>query len=733
MPDVFYGTPNKLPERRCGNQGSIRISDCRSISKFWKLPKSWRVGLAPGIRLDYNTGMTRILRLQWIVLSVWLAWLAMGALIPVTYFLHVLHPQGFLFVSFLVIQIIGSAAVAAVGAAQFARWRTPLRTVAWILLGIAPLLFDITVLSFAFRVSEMRAVEPRLLSVGRIASVAAAAMADVEARFRYQNRFAGRHVVMWCDRIDEARADVEAMDRHIDRMEAVLNRECTSKVHWIRGPLLDQEPCYFHGICIGSLPGAVLENGIELPREDLHEAAHFVIEHLCSSIPEPPSILVEGWAEAQSGHEPGAMAGLAWRRKQDHCAFSLEELVSPKWYSRSQLPVYEQGGPLVDFILRAYGGQRFFELYSTCRMETFADDCRRVLGVSLDELDQAYWDDIKRQVTSPDFKKGRDPLWTAKLDEGVDRAAWDEIVVQHAKSLERARDALRHSRFIVRSERVNQASAGTPEKDLEFVEFAGNGPSARLSVQWRPERDPGAIVVVAAPQMTFWLTKHENVDRWEAARFWGAGNPRSDMALGIEWISRRADIAAKCYICRESGIQLAGRDWLVTGLQSLEIDGDKMWQIDFQVSRDWDGKSRPRDGWLVLAPKQNWAIKSFETHYSGAQGGARVFRGWFEYDSANDGIPVPREFFRESLDSSGQVVWERTSTITNLKFSSVPETEFAPQAFGLKPEQLTDPTPPPCFMRVAAGGAALSLLGGPLLLCFSLRRTRKQERSERRL
>lgn len=54
--------------------------------------------------------------------------------------------------------------------------------------------------------------------------------------------------------------------------------------------------------------------------------------------------------------------------------------MSDQWYDRVLPPVYEQGGPLVDYILRTWGGERLFELYSTCRRETFAEDCRRILA-----------------------------------------------------------------------------------------------------------------------------------------------------------------------------------------------------------------------------------------------------------------------------------------------------------------------------------------------------------------
>src|SRR5262249_8598389 len=127
---------------------------------------------------------------------------------------------------------------------------------------------------------------------------------------------------------------------------------------------------------------------------DRHEVAHGVIASLCPLSSAPPAVPVEGWAEANMGEDPVEQSrGLKeqWERGD---GFTLRQLTGARWYHRHQNPVYACGAPLVDFLLRRFGPDKFLELYTTGRPATFDADCRRILGLDVDGLDAALRADV---------------------------------------------------------------------------------------------------------------------------------------------------------------------------------------------------------------------------------------------------------------------------------------------------------------------------------------------------
>ena len=96
--------------------------------------------------------------------------------------------------------------------------------------------------------------------------------------------------------------------------------------------------------------------------------------------------------------------------------------------------MYWQGSVIVDYLLRKFGHNKFIELCSACREATFADDVQRVLGLSLDELDRAYQQDLAAQ-DPPDKRL----LLSWKMAEGVDPERWRRFVDDYCTGTERLR------------------------------------------------------------------------------------------------------------------------------------------------------------------------------------------------------------------------------------------------------------------------------------------------------
>jgi hypothetical protein len=78
-------------------------------------------------------------------------------------------------------------------------------------------------------------------------------------------------------------------------------------------------------------------------------------------------VLVKGWAEANSGHDPIDLAFRAWDQRDQGKCLTLREATGHFWYDRHESLAYSQGAPLVDYILRRFGPETFVTLYTTSR------------------------------------------------------------------------------------------------------------------------------------------------------------------------------------------------------------------------------------------------------------------------------------------------------------------------------------------------------------------------------
>ena len=101
-------------------------------------------------------------------------------------------------------------------------------------------------------------------------------------------------------------------------------------------------------------------------------------------------------AQANQGTPAAVLAMTAWDDHEKGLSLTLRQLVAPDWYWYSGPAAYNQGAPLVNYLLRVYGPERFLKLYTTCQQATFEADCRATLGIGLDELDAAFWADTEQ-------------------------------------------------------------------------------------------------------------------------------------------------------------------------------------------------------------------------------------------------------------------------------------------------------------------------------------------------
>ena len=139
---------------------------------------------------------------------------------------------------------------------------------------------------------------------------------------------------------------------------------------------------------------------------DRHELAHSFLYQFSEPGAEPPMLLLEGWAMAVDGHpEPGPPASTVLDARRHFrewrgTSTCLRSILAPDLYHVGVGYAYDLGGPLVDFLLRRYGADKFLALYNGIRPGSFDADCERVFGKGIDDLEREFWADVEGRAAA---------------------------------------------------------------------------------------------------------------------------------------------------------------------------------------------------------------------------------------------------------------------------------------------------------------------------------------------
>jgi hypothetical protein len=85
-------------------------------------------------------------------------------------------------------------------------------------------------------------------------------------------------------------------------------------------------------------------------------------------------------------------------------------------------------------------------LYSTCRQATFAEDCQRILGLTLDELDRKYWQYVERKAAGSSHLE--EQLKNMELADYVDRDSWNEFASVYPRAVESLKQPFRQIQLV---------------------------------------------------------------------------------------------------------------------------------------------------------------------------------------------------------------------------------------------------------------------------------------------
>ncbi len=499
---------------------------------------------------------------------------------------------------------------------------------------------------------------------------------DLDARFVYPRRTAGEKVVMISTPMpEEARAQVAAMDRHVRALEARLGRTTRGTIHWVRGPLLGIERHAMIGLCLGSRLGQEAADAEGLAHADRHEVAHCVLTSQCSARFNPPALLTEGWAQANQGTDPVDQARSARDNLTLGTGFSLRQLTGPEWYDRHDWPVYLHGAPLVDFLLRRFGPERFLLLYTTCSQSTFESDCRRILGLDLDGLDAAYRADIERMATSAGSIEQR-RLERIRLAPDVDAAEWKAFLADYFAAAARMLAPYSHIRLTTVTTRSADATQGQSHPGpLQTSRLLCSGEFASHRVRWRhsevaflahPRR---SIVASRNPLDRPWILDDESKRAPEQSRRLALNRMHS---RGFGWNQFAAPLIALSWDLADhlhEGI-------VVAGLERFTEDGQP--RVRVRIEDRWPGGYvRWRGATFILAADDLYAVQSDQ--FEGVGQDKETYRREYAYNR-HEGIPVLRSVRTTATTPVGE---SSTSDlkVVECRFGPIPEEEFDPDRF----------------------------------------------------
>lgn len=248
---------------------------------------------------------------------------------------------------------------------------------------------------------------------------------ELEARWRYPRITDGKHVQLFDDgQTPDVQQIVAEMDQHIESMAQTLGQPIAqTKTRWVRGPV--------SGLSANSLGAWAVCRPSRAPNlqyVDLHEVAHSVITMMCPIDQEMPMLLAEGWAQSNSKDRADTILAL-YRRHKDGETPTLVQITNDA-YGKSDPDAYDIGAPLAWYLLEAFGGEKFHELYGGVKRDHFEADVLRILGVTWQQVDQDFWKWLAQQaeIEIENRNAHGESQSAVSFDRPQDQARWEQIV-----------------------------------------------------------------------------------------------------------------------------------------------------------------------------------------------------------------------------------------------------------------------------------------------------------------
>ncbi len=364
---------------------------------------------------------------------------------------------------------------------------------------------------------------------------------------------------------------------------------------------------------------------------------------------------MEGWAEVASQTDPTAHRLRAWTAREAGQTLPLEELIGPRWYGRHELAAYTQGAVLVDTILCQFGPERFVELYAQSHPATFAGDCRRILGVTIDQLDEACRADLEKWI-GPYGYHGR---WLASLPLGpeVDRAGWERFCADYLAAAKRLLAPYQHARLVAERVHTTTDERGQTSTFPWRYELKRSGPFRTFRERFQDHEE----VYLAHPEHSFRAERKSAAEAWQIRE-----DPSVTPERAYRWIAREIDQMQPVYQDTLPLLSLADSTTglaspptpKVTRLERFTENGRRLIRIEFE-----DCPPGHRRLTLHLSADDFNAVHA-----------ESIFRDEVSYESP-DGVPLLRSTRSEGNWDDGNHA-TNVLTVVDRKLGPIAEDEF---------------------------------------------------------
>jgi len=205
--------------------------------------------------------------------------------------------------------------------------------------------------------------------------------------------------MFYSDSVSAPKDDLAAMDAHVASLEWSFGRKLREKIWWIRGSMFGQSGISHYGLSLGSEKGPSADAYI-----DRHELAHAVIAQFTPAEVDPPALLQEGWAQANSGYGHHELAERALDARVSDHNLTLRKLISAEWYYRHDGPIYPVGGAFCSYLLLRFGHKALLDFYIRSRPSGVVAATPLILGVDFDTLEGDFWRDCERRASKGESK-----------------------------------------------------------------------------------------------------------------------------------------------------------------------------------------------------------------------------------------------------------------------------------------------------------------------------------------
>ena len=509
-------------------------------------------------------------------------------------------------------------------------------------------------------------------------------------------RYEGERFVMWSDAPEYDPAQMDAMDAHIRAMEEALGLPTDYKMYWVRGPVWGIEGRGGLGWALGSKLSNLDPASAPLGFLDRHESAHFVLDEMCPPGSQVPMLLHEGWAELHSTPKPESKWQECRSCQEEGKLPTLRELTCADCYYHSLPPMYSLGSVVVEYILKRFGHEKFLELCCTCREATFGEDVQRVLGLSLDELDAAYQQDLARRWPSL-----RESLLSARLADGIDVGRWRRLVEESCSAMQRLRSAFDHASVTVID--VNDdIDKGGKTKSIHYENYFEYHYDGERYANQRRFSDY-SDVHVRTPEFAFGLKKGRSENAWQLNGY--SARDRRDAVRMLRPPERPLFLwPSPLWWPSGPGLKITAVRW--------NDAANPLIRICFVKTTEGGGPWAKQQGWLDLDPRRDNGLverKSDNIDERDVPTSSTDIKIGYE---AIDGMQIPNNISWEMHMPSG-ISTTRKTTVKACRFAAPPASVFELATYGdfpLPAIPLEQSSFVPIAAWIAAGCTVLAIL-----------------------